>query len=193
MAAPTATTAVVPYTPGPRQATTERPEIEGDAKPGVSTFRFGDRDIRVVDLNGNPWFLAVDVRRTLGITQGGNNYTNLRADEVQIIPRGLITGKGMSQAQLLSESGLYKFVMRSDKPEAKAFQDWVTREVLPSIRKTGSYSVSSAPAVVIDRTVAEVDVEATFIDLVRRRLNASQARSAVVLLAWLEEALTPDN
>ncbi len=40
---------------------------------------------------------------------------------------------------MVSESGLYKLIMRSDKPQAKPFQDWVTQEVLPSIRKTGSY------------------------------------------------------
>jgi prophage antirepressor-like protein len=45
----------------------------------------------------------------------------------------------MSQATLLSESGLYKFIMRSDKPIARPFQDWVTREVLPAIRKDGAY------------------------------------------------------
>lgn len=42
---------------------------------------------------------------------------------------------------VISESGLYKLIMRSDKPQAKPFQDWVTREVLPSIRKTGSYEL----------------------------------------------------
>ncbi len=45
----------------------------------------------------------------------------------------------------VSESGLYKLIMRSDKPQAKAFQDWVAKEVLPSIRKTGSY-VTGQPA-----------------------------------------------
>ncbi|MBS7705189.1 BRO-N domain-containing protein [Chelatococcus asaccharovorans] len=61
------------------------------------------------------------------------------------------TGK---PAVLGSESGLYKLIMRSDKPEARAFQDWVTREVLPAIRKTGSYVLQGA-----DRsTVAESSV-----------------------------------
>jgi prophage antirepressor-like protein len=50
-----------------------------------------------------------------------------------------LPGSGMRNARLLSESGLYKLVMRSDKPEAKAFQDWMTREVLPAIRKVGMY------------------------------------------------------
>lgn len=48
---------------------------------------------------------------------------------------------------IVSESGLYKLIMRSDKPEARAFQDWVTRVVLPSIRKTGAYVAPSAEPV----------------------------------------------
>ncbi len=55
------------------------------------------------------------------------------------IPPNLIQGKGMNQAKLISESGLYKLVMRSDKKEAKAFQDCVTKDVLPAIRKDGGY------------------------------------------------------
>lgn len=52
-----------------------------------------------------------------------------------------------NQASVISESGLYKLIMRSDKPQAKAFQDWVTKEVLPSIRKTGSF-VTGQPSLV---------------------------------------------
>lgn len=95
--------------------------------------------IRTVALNGTLWFVAADVRKVLGLTQGGTNFKHLGADEVRRIPSGLITGKGMSTASLISESGLYKLVMRSDKPQARVFQDWVTRDVLPAIRKDGAY------------------------------------------------------
>lgn len=59
---------------------------------------------------------------------------------------------GMTATTIISESRLYKMVMRSDKLQAKAFQDWVTREVLPTIRKTGTYSVNDMP--VLAETVA---------------------------------------
>lgn len=105
----------------------------------IQTYQFGILNIRVVELDGQPWFVASDVRRVLGIAQAGSNFTFLSKDEVQPLPRGLTSGKGMGRALVLSESGLYKFILRSDKPEAKAFQDWVTRVVLPAIRKDGAY------------------------------------------------------
>lgn len=71
----------------------------------------------------------------------------LDPSEKMPIPMNLIQGKGMNQATLISESGLYKLVMRSDKPQALRFQNWVTKEVLPSIRKTGSF-VTGQPSLV---------------------------------------------
>lgn len=87
----------------------------------VSTYQFGLQGVRVVELDGQPWFLATDVRAALGITQGGTNFAHLNPDEVRRLPSGLITGRGLDTAQLLSESGLYKLLMRSDKPQAKPF------------------------------------------------------------------------
>jgi prophage antirepressor-like protein len=109
----------------------------------IITHNFAGMDttfpVRIVELDGQPWFVATDIRQVLGITQGGTNFKHLGADEVRRIPSGLITGKGMSTASLISESGLYKLIMRSDKPQARLFQDWVTRDVLPAIRKDGAY------------------------------------------------------
>jgi len=70
--------------------------------------------------------------------------TNLSQDEVRRInrtshPHLFPVGRGASWLLLITESGLYKLIMRSDKPEARKFQDWVTREVLPAIRKDGMY------------------------------------------------------
>jgi len=103
--------------------------------------------VRVVVLEGAPWFVAADVCRVLEmpLEKGVGQYlSRLMNDEKRPIPLGLIKGKGMNQATLISESGLYKLIMRSNKLEAKKFQplgaqDWVTREVLPAIRKDGLY------------------------------------------------------
>jgi len=95
--------------------------------------------VRVVTIDGAPWFVGVDVCTTLGIDATGVAYKRLPADEKTKVCRahlGHAPGKPMV---LLSESGLYKLIMRSDKPAATPFQEWVTREVLPSIRKTGGY------------------------------------------------------
>ena len=85
--------------------------------------------------------MGADVLRVLFGAASGNGqaYRRLMTDEYRVVCRthlGMNPGKPVGS---VSESGLYKLIMRSDKPEAKAFQDWVTREVLPSIRKNGGY------------------------------------------------------
>nr|WP_211248765.1 Bro-N domain-containing protein [Acidocella facilis] len=112
---------------------------------GVTPFDFQGRQVRIVTREGNPWFVAADVCRALGIQimpSGEPNVTvalrKLGGDERALYP---IQGRHhrVMRANFISESGLYKLVMRSDKPEARQFQDWVTREVLPAIRKDGMY------------------------------------------------------
>lgn len=100
-----------------------------------------DLDIRVVDQGGEPWFVGSDVLKALGLSgpNASNHYRKLDDVEKRYIDRiivGLAPGKPMI---IVSESGLYKLIMRSDKPQARAFQDWVTKIVLPAIRKDGMY------------------------------------------------------
>jgi len=112
--------------------------------------RFSTAQIRVVTIEGNPWFVATDICRALDMnlaTGSGQWLRLLGGEEKMPIPLNLIHGKGMSQATIISESGLYKLIMRSDKPQARAFQDWVTKEILPSIRKTGAYVTGQASLV----------------------------------------------
>lgn len=98
-------------------------------------------------LDGNPWFVAGDVCRALDIHVRRNGEVNtyqalhkLRDDEEATHPMGGHSGpRAVQNVKIISESGLYKLVMRSDKPQAREFQDWVTRVVLPAIRKDGAY------------------------------------------------------
>ena len=92
-------------------------------------------------LNGNePWFVAADVCRVLGLVGTVGNHTRkLDPNEISKVNRMDIGMRPGRPAVTISESGLYKLVMRSDKAEARQFQDWVTREVLPAIRKDGAY------------------------------------------------------
>ena len=106
-------------------------------------FSFTDQAVRVVTIDGKPWFVAADVCRVLGynVKADGTVNTNnalrpLRDDEVS---SRLISEIGGKPNKVISESGLYKLIMRSDKPEARDFQRWVTRDVLPAIRKDGGY------------------------------------------------------
>jgi prophage antirepressor-like protein len=110
-------------------------------------------DLRVVEIDGEPWFVAPDVRKQLGLTGSPSQHTaRLGTSEKKVIEKshaqnmGLLTlfNARLPRVSIISESGLYKLTMRSDKQEAKQFQDWVTREVLPSIRKTGTYTMPGA-------------------------------------------------
>lgn len=113
-------------------------------------------NIRIVEINGSLWFVTRDVARVLGIACYSHDHIEttqvtrlVAADEKQFLRRStphLMQGTvqelfspGQPSLSVVSESGLYKLIMRSDKPEARKFQDWVTREVLPAIRKTGGY------------------------------------------------------
>ena len=98
--------------------------------------------IRVTqDDGGEPWFVAKDVCKILGISDPNQSCRHFDSDE-----KGLFTIQtpGGEQAVVhVSEPGFYKLVLKSRKPEAKAFQRWVTHEVLPSIRKQGAYVYSN--------------------------------------------------
>lgn len=90
--------------------------------------------------DGQPWFVAKDVCDSLGIGKYRDALSRLDDDE-----RGSVlvdTPGGPQTVGTVSEAGFYKLVMRSRKPEAKAFQRWVTHEVLPAIRRTGGYMVA---------------------------------------------------
>ena len=104
----------------------------------IQTFENADFGaIRVSTVEGEPWFVAKDVCDALGISKYRDAVSRLDDDE-----RGSVlvdTLGGAQETSTVSEPGLYKLIMRSRKPEAKAFQRWVTHEVLPAIRKTGGY------------------------------------------------------
>lgn len=111
----------------------------------VSLFKFENgAEVRVVHDGGSLWFVAKDVCEVLGLTDDRNHLKKLADDERRIIQRSnvnLVYGSSFPNrgANCVSESGLYKLIMRSDKPEARVFQDWVTGTVLPAIRKDGAY------------------------------------------------------
>lgn len=95
--------------------------------------------IRVQMLDGEPWFVAKDVCDALALSEVSN--TLLRLDEDEKLTRLLfVSGQGR-QMWLVNESGLYNLIFQSRKPEAKSFRKWVTSEVLPTLRKTGRYSI----------------------------------------------------
>lgn len=93
--------------------------------------------------DGEPWFVAKDVCAALGI-RTDTVRSILESDEVGETNPNSIGVAGGRAPLVVSEPGLYRLVMRSRKPEAKAFQRWVTHEVLPALRRDGGYMVARA-------------------------------------------------
>ena len=100
--------------------------------------------IRTTTINGEPWFVAKDVCDCLELTNTAQTISYLDDDEKGVTTN--YTPGGKQEMSMISEAGLYSLILRSRKPEAKAFKRWVTHDILPSIRTTGSYSAPSAPA-----------------------------------------------
>jgi prophage antirepressor-like protein len=120
----------------------------------LATFTYGEKPVRVVQLEGEPWFVAADVCAVLEIGNPTMALRSLDDDEralnsIEGIPGGV-------SVNVISWPGLYSLVLRSRKPEAKKFDRWLRHEVLEQIRKTGSYSIEPpapaplAPAMALD-------------------------------------------
>ena len=93
--------------------------------------------VRIVEKGGEPWFVAKDVCDILALGNPRSSIALLDEDERGV--HSMDTPSGKQEMGIISEAGLYSLILRSRKPEAKAFKRWVTHEVLPSIRKTGAY------------------------------------------------------
>ena len=109
---------------------------------------FEGANVRVhLDLDGEPWFVATDVCKALGYRDASNGTRMLEADEKGT--HEVSTLGGPQGLNTVSESGLYSLIMSSRAPGAKRFKRWVTREVLPAIRKTGGYGRAPADPMAI--------------------------------------------
>lgn len=105
----------------------------------LTVFKFqGKKDVRVVERDGEPWFVAKDVAEILGYSQTQAMLKRMDSDEKMSSKMDGIS-KTNPVAVLINESGLYNAIIGSEKPDAKKFRKWVTSEVLPSIRKNGGY------------------------------------------------------
>ncbi|MDH0901406.1 Bro-N domain-containing protein [Comamonas aquatica] len=101
----------------------------------ITPFNFGAHAVRVITRDNQPWFVASDVCQALGYSNTSKAIGD-HLDEDERYNESLERGGSLL---LINESGLYALVLRSRKPEARKFAKWVTSEVLPSIRQTGSY------------------------------------------------------
>ena len=147
----------------------------------IQVWNYESSEIRTVQVNGEPWFVLSDVCKVLELSSPHKVAERLDGDEKgrnQIPTLG-----GVQEMAVVNESGLYAVILRSDKPQAKPFRKWVTSEVLPSIRKHGSYSVQSQFADLSPQLQVLIQMETR-----QKQIEARQAEQATAL-AGLEQKL----
>ena len=136
-------------------------------------FDFEGRSVRTVTIDGQPWFVAPDVCAILGYSRVADA---LRIPDPDDLGTQIVRGAdGLERpTQVVNEPGLYSLILRSRKPEAKAFKRWVTHEVLPAIRRTGSYVPAPAsPPALPDMSTGEGQL--AVLDMFREQVTQRMA------------------
>ena len=106
----------------------------------LTVFGFNNSEVRVVEIDGEFWFVGKDICDILELSNSRMALDRLDEDEKGV--SSIYTLGGNQEVSIINESGLYSLVLTSRKPEAKKFKKWITSEVLPTLRKTGTYSIS---------------------------------------------------
>ena len=106
----------------------------------IEVFKFENHQVRFVGTADDPWWVAKDICDVLEISKYRDALARL--DEDERCPFEVDTPGGKQQMACINESGLHSLILTSRKPQAKKFKKWITSEVLPAIRKTGSYSIT---------------------------------------------------
>lgn len=121
-----------------------------------SLLNFQGSEIRMIVKDGEPWWVGKDVCNALGLESYSKQLYDLEEYEkgLYTIP----TPGGKQRLICINEPAVYSLIFRSRKPEAKKFKKWIVTEVLPSIRKTGSYSVNPAPTENIQKHHKEIRI-----------------------------------
>ena len=152
----------------------------------ISIFKnesFGE--VRVYGTSEQPMFCLADICRVLDIKNVSDCKSKLKQDGV-VLTEGVskttnqygVTTEQKVMLTFINEQNLYKVIMRSDKPQAEPFQDWVCGEVLPSIRKSGSYSVQSLSRKELARMVIEAEEEKERLQLEVKKRDEQIAEDA---------------
>ena len=127
----------------------------------LQVFYYNGNNVRTIEIDGEAWFVGKDVADILGYRDTDQAIRD-HVDEEDKLTRQF-DGSGQKRNMIvINESGVYSLIFSSKLPTAKEFKHWVTSEVLPAIRKTGSYSInkepSALPSGVLDgaRTILEI-------------------------------------
>lgn len=139
--------------------------------------QFGD--VRALSVEGEPWFVATDIAKTLGY--GDATHMTRRLDDDEKGLRSVETPGGKQQVSVISEAGLYNAILGSKVPGAREFKRWVTHEVLPAIRRTGGYMASVADETPEQTMARAVLIAQETIERTNRALRRERERNAALL------------
>ena len=110
----------------------------------LQIFNFNNNEVRTVLIDNEPHFVGKDVAEVLGYSEPRSAVSKKVEKEDRGVAK-IETPSGVQEMTVINESGLYSLVLSSKLPQAKSFKRWVTKEVLPAIRKTGSYQTPTNP------------------------------------------------
>ncbi|NEO56919.1 MAG: hypothetical protein F6K54_29915 [Okeania sp. SIO3B5] len=159
----------------------------------LSIFDFQDSKVRIVSINGEPWFVAKDLCNTLGLTNVSQTLSKLRDKQKSSIILNDGT-EGNPTTAIVSEGGMYRLVLKSRKKKAEEFQEWVEEEVLPTIRKTGRYYVEQPEVSQKVPTIGEIlQTMVTAYQHHEQRLLAVEEDSVVIKQQLAEQRETLES
>jgi anti-repressor protein len=118
-------------------------------------FNYEGKQVRTIIKNGEPWFVTKDVCEVLEITNYRDSITRLSDSMKGVATTDTLGGK--QEMSIISEPGVWKIAFTSRKPEAEKFTDWLAEEVIPSIRKTGTYSIQPKDSYMIEDPIARAE------------------------------------
>lgn len=141
----------------------------------IELFSYGQDRIRTSEENGEPWFVAQDILEILDLNR--SSLASLDDEEKGVHTMDTLGGR--QKVATINESGLYSLILRSRKPEAKAFKRWITGTVLPALRKTGTYS--TAPALTDDELIHQaLSISATRVAALTERVAELEPKAEYV-------------
>lgn len=143
----------------------------------LQIFKYQEAEIRTAVIDGEPWWVAIDVCKILEISNPSDTLKRLDSDEVTRFNLGGLSG----EANIVNEPGLYSLILGSRKPEAKAFKRWITHEVIPTIRRHGAYMTPEK----IEQVLADPDT------IIRLATELKRSRTEIAVRDQLIGELKP--
>ena len=155
----------------------------------IVPFSYENKQVRIIEKDGEPWFVAKDVCEVLELDNNRQALTRLDEDEKADVI--LNDGNQNRTFSIVNEAGLYSLILGSRKAEAKLFKRWITHEVIPSIRKTGQYLQKPVSALdALQQTVLVLTEQQKKLDKLQEQVNVQQQVTQTIKETII---LTPDD